>query len=139
MKNRLLWIAAAAALLTLTGCAPKFESLSPDQKRDFYERVIEEAQNHRERALFYERIGYLQKALESYERAGFYGEIGGVDSARVAELEARIDTGRQGAYSRAKRALRQKKYKSALVEFNTVLKADSAFADAKAQRWRRSD
>ncbi|MGE4294720.1 MAG: hypothetical protein AB7E49_03345 [Campylobacterales bacterium] len=129
MTIRSIFIVAAAALL-FSGCAPKFESLTAEQKRDFYERVIEEAAAHRERAEFFEGLGLLEKAMAEYDRAAFYGDIGGVDSARVTALQTRIDTQRESAYGRAKRAERGKKFKSALAEYSAVLRADSRFSDA---------
>ncbi len=122
-----------ALLLGLSGCAPMFDVLSPDQKRDFYERVIEEAQSHRERAQFFEQQGFLAKALEEYEKGLFFGDIAGVDAMQVEQLKKRIEVERQAAYSRAKRALRQQKNTAALIEFNAVLKTDPQFEDAQQQ------
>lgn len=132
MKNKLFVFLIAASLL-LSGCAPMFEVLSPDQKRDFYERVIEEAQGHRERAEFFEQQGFLAKALAEYEKGLFFGDIAGIDNTQVDTLKKRIEVERQAAYSRAKRALRQQKNTAALIEFNAVLKTDPQFEDAQQQ------
>lgn len=134
MKKQLLWGATIASLLLMTGCAPKFESLSAEQKRDFYERVAEEAQDHRERGEFYERIGYLELALEEYERANFYGAVAPVDPARMAGLRAKIAKESQAAFRRAETAEKRKDFRRALAEYNAVLRHDSRHAEAAKRR-----
>lgn len=132
MNNK--WIGFfVVATLVLSGCAPMFKALSPEQKLDFYERVVEEAQDHRERALYFEQKGFLAKAQEEYEKAMFFGEISGVDTAQVENLNERIETERQTAYARAQRALKQENEQVALKEFNQVLKIDPLYEDAQQQ------
>ncbi|MBE0494460.1 MAG: tetratricopeptide repeat protein [Thiomicrospira sp.] len=119
------------AMLFLTGCAPVFMALSPEQKLDFYERVIEQAQDHRERALFLEQKGFLAKAQEEYEKGLFFGDISGIDPAQVENLKNRIKNERQTAYVRAQRAFTQDNEQVALKAFNQVLKLDPHYEDAQ--------
>lgn len=132
MNNK--WIGFfVVATLVLSGCAPMFKALSPEQKLDFYERVVEEAQDHRERALYFEQKGFLAKAQEEYEKGLFFGEIAGIDPVQVENLKKRIETERQTAYSRAQRALKHENEQVALKAFNQVLKIDPMYEDAQQQ------
>lgn len=132
MNNKWIIYLATVTLL-LSGCAPVFKALSPEQKLDLYERVIEEAQEHRERALFFEQQGFLAKAQEEYEKGLFFGDIAGIDTARVDNLKKQIEAERKAIYARAKRALQQEKEQVALVEFNQLLKIDPYYEDAQQQ------
>ncbi|HEY9018074.1 tetratricopeptide repeat protein [Thiomicrospira sp.] len=122
-----------AASLLLSACAPMFKALSPEQKLDFYERVIEEAQDHRDRALFFEQKGFLAKAQEEYEKGLFFGDISGIDPAQVENLKNRIEAERQVAYKHAQQALKQENSQTALIAFNQVLKLDPHYEDAQQQ------
>jgi tetratricopeptide (TPR) repeat protein len=127
------WIIFAAVTVLLSGCAPVFKALSPEQKRDLYERVVEEAKDHRERASFFEQHGFLAKALKAYEKSLFFGDIAGIDTARVDRLRNQIKAEREAAYTRANRALKEEKAQVALTEFNHVLKVDPYYKDARQQ------
>jgi len=124
-------------LLTgMAGCTSVYSFLTPEQKRDIYERVSEDVKNHVDRAEFLHKSGYLHQALNEYEQARFYGDPAPFDPEITEILKNRMQQESRQSYARGRQALAQKHYVEALQAFNAVMKADPDYADAEKYYWR---
>lgn len=127
-------LASLVLVLLLSGCALRYETLKPTEKRDFYERVIMEARAHRDRGELYEKMGYLHLALTEYEQANFYGDIAPVPDEQVAKLNKTIESQSPQFFQAAQKALETGNTRDALEQLNGLLKLNPDYRQGRQQR-----
>lgn len=106
------------------------KTATPEVKKKFYLSIQEEIDSLMDRADTFYAMAYYAKAAEMYERVNFYEGREVVSAKRIDKIKHRAKANGEFYYQRAIKAMKKDK-KTALYEFNRMMKNDPSYKDGK--------
>ncbi len=112
------------SIIFFSACSPQFKELQPHEKQKIYATIKQEIALHKEMGdLAYLNKSYLE-ALKHYNILNYYEGYQRITQAQIDAIKSKAKQSATYHYSQANKYLKEKNYKKALQEYNSVLKSD---------------
>ncbi len=112
-------------IVFFSACSKQYKELEPHEKQKIYATIKQEIAFQKDRGDLDILNGFYLEALKHYEMVNYYEGYQRISKAKIDTIKAKAKSSAKYHYSLAEKYLKEKDYKKALQEFNSVLKSDN--------------